>query len=230
LDYIPSGDGDPATLFVKYTNTINSGLGGATTVRFGANENITGIDANATSRTLIVGNTSPVGQGTKVSNGPGDFFVEGHFVFVPSQTIILSKYSANPTVNVGFIVTQDIVSEIDNLALYDNQGDVPNITAPGAHRYRIQCLLSKEPPNLTGVSSAQKFILYAEIKDGVVVQQSNGLSDYNRINDLMALRTKEESGDYIAKPFNILFEMNSDNSPNLTIDVSSGTAYINGYR
>ena len=47
----------------------------------------------------------------------------------------------------------------------------------------------------------------------------------------MALRTKEESGNYIVKDFTANFEINdSATSPNLTLKVSDGTAYVDGYR
>lgn len=229
IDYLPAADGDPDTLIVKYTDT-NSVVPGTTPVRFLATETLIGTAPSAGSKTVYVQTTDTVpnpavGIGTKVSNGAGDFFVEGHFVFVPNQTIILSKYGTTATESIGFRVVQDIVTELDNNALYDNQGDVPNITAPGAHRYRIQCELTKH----SLIDSDEKFILFAEIKDGIIVQQSTGLTDYNKINDLLALRTKEESGDYIAKSFVISFEEDTDASK-LIMDVSPGTAYVNGYR
>lgn len=228
IDYIPAENGDPDTLIVKYTNT-SSVDAGTTPVRFLASETLIGSTVEGTKSVVVqttdTVNDPAVGIGTKVSNGAGDFFVEGHFVFVPNQTIILSKYGTTATENIGFRVVQDIITELDDADLYDNQGDVPNITAPGAHRYRIQCLLTK----LSLVDSDVKFILYAEIKDGIIVQQSTGLTDYNKINDLLALRTREESGDYIAKPFNISFEDDADASK-LIMDVSPGTAYVGGYR
>ena len=45
------------------------------------------------------------------------------------------------------------------------------------------------------------------------------------------MRTREESGNYIVNPFRLSLEADSAGaSTNLIANVSSGTAYINGYR
>jgi len=48
----------------------------------------------------------------------------------------IDKYSSLPTVDVGFRIVQTIITEGEDDSLYDNQGEVPNATAPGAHRYQ----------------------------------------------------------------------------------------------
>jgi hypothetical protein len=70
--------------------------------------------------------------------------VQGHFVFAPAQSIIVSKYSNNYTGIVGFKVTQDVVTATDDVSLYDNQGATPNLSSPGADRYRIRLTLIDE--------------------------------------------------------------------------------------
>ena len=221
-----SATGDPATLFVQYTESP-SNLSGTTPVRFTPGENIT---SGATTLTVQSTNTTAnpsTGQGTLVSNGAGDFFVRGHFVFAKNQSILLRKYSKFPTEVVGFVVTEDIVTFADDAALYDNQGAVPNTTAPGADRYRINLTLTRQ----SDVTGTQNFVFYCDVVAGEIVEQVTGTDDYNKISDVLALRTREESGNYIVNPFRLSLEADSAGaSTNLIANVSSGTAYINGYR
>ena len=112
LDASVSATGDPATIFVQYTDTGTSGLGGTAPVRFTPGENIT---SGATTLTVQSTNTTAnpaTGQGTLISNASGTFFVRGHFVFAKEQSVLLRKYSKFPTEVVGFVVTEDILSLI----------------------------------------------------------------------------------------------------------------------
>lgn len=224
LQVVPAEGSDPATLYVQYLGDATSGA--ATAVRATPNETMTNgvttLQIQSTNTTL----NPAVGRGVKFSSGAGDFFTQGHFVYNTAQSVILSKYSPLYTGIVGFRVTEDVVTATDNSALYDNQGAVPNVTAPGADRYRIRLELIDQ----SLVDSADSFVYFANIVDSVIVQNATGTDDYNKINDLLALRTKEESGDYIVRPFTLKFDEDSAGADYLLADVSAGTAYINGYR
>jgi hypothetical protein len=217
---------DPATIYVQYVDT-QSGVSGTDPIRMNAGENMTNGSVTLTSQTTNTTENPAVGQGLRASNSDGDFFVQGHFVFAPAQSIILSKYSSVvASATIGFTIVQDIVTAQDDDALYDNQGAVPNLTSPGADRYRIRLVLTDS----SLVDSDQNFIFYANIRDSQIVQQAKGTDQYNKINDLIATRTKEESGDYIVSPFKIKYNDDPADDTILTLDVSPGTAYVNGYR
>ena len=219
---------DPATLYVQYTDTDTSGLSGTSVVRFTAGENITGGGETLTVQTTNTVANPATGQGTIISNAGGDFFVRGHFVFAKPQSVLLSKYSKFPDEVVGFTVAEDIVTSADDTALFDNQGATPNTTSPGADRYRIQLTLAKK----SDVSATDNFVFYCDVVNGEIIEQVTGADNYNKINEVLALRTKEESGNYIVNPFRVNFEEDSagGSTTNLIASVSKGTAYINGYR
>ena len=219
---------DPATLYVQYTDTDTSGLSGTSVVRFTAGENITGGGVTLSVQTTNTVANPATGQGTIISNAGGDFFVRGHFVFAKPQSVLLSKYSKFPNEVVGFTVAEDIVTSSDDDALFDNQGATPNTTSPGADRYRIQLTLAKK----SDVSATDNFVFYCDVVDGEIIEQVTGADNYNKINEVLALRTKEESGNYIVNPFRVNFEEDSagGSATNLIASVSKGTAYINGYR
>ncbi len=218
---------DPATLYVKYTNRA-SGTSGATPIRMSAGEDIVGTSSAVTLKVQTT-NTSvnrAIGRGTRASMHEGTFFTQGHFVQADPQQIILSKYDSAPTENVGFLVTQDIISVDDTTNLYDNQGALPNLTAPGADRYRIRLTLTSE----SLVDSADTFVFYGKVRDGQLIETVTGTSDYNKIADFDAIRTREINGDFIKKPFIIKYEPHATDNTKLALDVSSGTAYVSGYR
>jgi hypothetical protein len=228
LDRVNAIGDDPNTLYITYTSTP-SGSGGADTTtppKFQVNEVLSVVKPDGGSVELTCVNEAPSGQGLVASSAAGDFFVEGHFVFAHPHSIIISKYSATPTAVIGFRIIQDIVTVAETNDLYDNQGALPNFTSPGADRYRIRLQLADQAT----IDSDTNFVYVAKIRDGAIVTQVEGDEGYNKILDLMALRTKEESGDYIVKPFNFSVTQDSALSPAFNVKISSGVAYVNGYR
>lgn len=221
------GRGDPSTLFVKY---VNDGSNSATAVpvKFTPGEVLTAAAGNLQVEAENFNpKVYPTGRGSSISTTNGDFFVLGRFVNAPAQTLILSKYNNRYTGTIGFKVLQDIVTVDDNSQLYDNQGGTPNLSSPGADRYRIRLALCKKEM----LTDGDNFVFLCKMEKGEIVQQVDGTDDYNKINDLLAKRTFEESGNYIAKPFKAKFEYaDSAITDKYFLSVSPGTAYINGYR
>ena len=174
---------DPATLYIQYINQ-SSGTIGAAPVRLTAGENIVGTSSGVTLKVQTTNTSSnkAVGRGTQASVQEGTFFTQGHFVQADAQSIMVSKYDSAPSENVGFVVTQDIVTVSDNLALYDNQTSNPNLTAPGADRYRINLTLSNE----TDKDSADTFVFFGKIRGGILIEAVSGTEDYNKIKDFSA--------------------------------------------
>ena len=222
LEVVEAEGSDPATIYVQYTNT-SGGSPGANPVRFSAGEELTGGGFTLDVQTTNTIANPALGRGCKIASGAGDFFTRGHFVFAKSQELILSKYTQLPSKTVGFKVTEDIVTTADTNELFDNQGATPNLSSPGADRYRIQLTLTTQDL----IDSDENFIFYCEVVEGNIVDQVKGTDDYNKINELLAERTKEESGNYIANQFTVDL---SDSGTNLIATVSNGVAYVNGYR
>jgi hypothetical protein len=225
LEVVAATPTDPATLYVAYTNTA-SATAGSSSVRMSAGEVITDGTYTYSVQTTNTTTNPAVGLGTQVYVGSGNFYALGYHVFVSSQSIIFDKYSRYGTGEIGFLVSQDIVTEDDTDALYDNSNATPNKTMPGAHRYRIRLTLK----NADEVDSDDVFIYAAKIISGDVVDRAEAQNDYNVINDLLATRTREESGNYIAKPFLLTTKENDSDNTKLDLKISDGVAYINGYR
>lgn len=221
LKLVQATGADPDTLYVEYLDTTG-GTSSAAPIRTVAGQTLTHAGGSISAMTTAA--TDAVGQGLEASITAGDFFVAGHFVFTENQSHFVSKYTTNPTLEIGFKIIQDVVTESDNNALYDNQGAAPNLAAPGAHRYRIRLELTTRGE----LGASDNFVFLADMINGSIADEVTRDNSYNQLQETMALRTREESGNYIVKPFNARF--NNLNDSNLELEVTDGVAYVDGYR
>ena len=227
IEIVEAEGSDPATIYVQYLNTLN-GTSGTEPASVTPGEELFEKDGSIV---LVVQTTDTTadpatGYGFRISTGAASFFAEGHFVHAPKQSLIVAKYFSNPTATIGFKLTQVVTTADDDDSLYDNQGELPNYTAPGADRYTINL----ELVNKNTIQADETFIYYAKIEHGFLVEAVTGYDQYNKINDIMAVRTKEESGNYTVKPFRLSWDEHSSDNTKLSLGVSSGIAYVNGYR
>ena len=139
----------------------------------------------------------------------GIFYVNGLFVKVDSQRISLAKYVNDPTVSVGLDIVESIVTPEQDTTLLDNSTGTPNYTAPGAHRFKMSLVLSTKE---VGYNS-ENFILLASYRKGVLQYQAQG-TNLSELENLLARRTYDESGDYTVRAFELEMKehRNSDQS------------------
>ena len=194
---------DPPTIFVQYegSDTTNN------VARFAANETITcvlssgttlsgGLQVEATALNTLL----PVaGQGSAVTIEEGVYFINGFFVKNSAETLILDKYFNVPSYRIGFLVAQSFVNSFTDTSLNDNATGSSNLNAPGADRYAITLTLSKK-----GIGDADNtdFIELLQVNAGqkeIIVDRP----DYNILEETLARRTFDESGNYVIKNFEI---------------------------
>jgi len=215
---------DPATIYVKY----NDGLSSGASIKFSPAEDIANGSVTLTVQTTNTTLNPATGRGLSGNVAGGDFYATGRFVYAPKQTSIISKYTSLLTDDLGFKIVEDVVTANDDATLYDNSGALPNTSSPGADRYRIRLTLDIR----SNVDSDENFVYIAKIRNGIIVSDVKAESEdnYNILRDTLALRTSEESGDYIVKPFLLSFDDNDSDATQLDMKVSPGTAYVDGYR
>lgn len=139
----------------------------------------------------------------------GIFYVNGAFVKVDTQRISISKYTNTPTLSVGLDIVEEIVTPEQDISLLDNSSGTPNYTAPGAHRYKMSLVLTAKD---IGYSS-ENFILLSTFRKGGLQFEAKG-TDLAELENLLARRTFDESGDYTVRPFELEMRehRNSDQS------------------
>ena len=214
-----NGGDNPDTLYVRYTSTSGA-TAGTDTIRMPNAVNI-----NNGTVTLTTASTGASGTGIRASVSQGIFYVKGHFVFTDNQSKIISKYSDIFDGDIGFKVTESVVTSDDDADLYDNQGASPNVAAPGADRYKIDLGLTTKAE----VTGSENFVFLATLKDGSISKSIEQNDPFNVPSKVTAQRIKENSGDYVVEPFTAEFDKDSQNT-HLLLNLSDGIGVVDGFR
>jgi len=185
---------DQPTIYVKYTNSGTNNQ----TATFADGEVFT----NSTgSITLQAYSSAATGTGTAYSVKAGVIFTNGVFAYFDDQTYIVSKYTSTPSKSVGFTITESVVTSDDDSSILDQAVGTYNYFAPGADRYKLALDLSiRDIP--AADTDTDNYIELAVIENGVVILQKN-TPDYNILNDTLAKRTFDESGNYTVRPYGL---------------------------
>lgn len=179
--------------------------------------------------------------GSKITVSEGVVYVADHFVKHSTQTIILDKYTNEPSYKIGLVPNKSFVDYIEDQSLVDNAQGTPNFQAPGADRLKIDTTLTKIA--LTETTDESEFITIAEIEDGIA-RKRKSITVENKLEEVLAKRTQEESGNYtLSDPIVVVREhlINGDNDGRYTsaeggntdlllVEVDPFTSYVSGYR
>lgn len=224
---------DPKTLYIKY---INSGTSNTTKV-FANNEELWTDDLTPIKCKSLA--SSSTGTGSAATIKAGVYYINGYMADVDSQVLILDKYTNTPTYRVGLEIIESLVDSNDDPSLNDQAQGTPNYLAPGADRYKIELTLSKKEIEST---EDQTFVELLRLSDGVI-QLIVNKTDYSVLEDTLARRTYDESGNYTVRAFGIdvrehlndgsnrgiYLSGNGGDATKLAIGLEPGKAYVNGY-
>jgi len=234
---ITATDGtDPDTLFVKYKD---SGTDNASHY-FVDGETLTS-DAVGNETAVV----SSRANGSAAHIGAGTYYINGYFVNVDAQVLLLEKYNNQPSYRVGLNVTETFVTSTDDTSLLDNATGASNANATGAHRFKIDLTLAKLALNSTSDSN---FVELLRIDNGQINHKVENTT-YNILDKTLARRTFDESGDYSVESFDIDVRESVNNGTNngvyaagamtnagraafedlLAVGMGAGVAYVKGY-
>ena len=170
--------------------------------------------------------SSGTGSSQMFSVNEGIFYYEGFFIKNAAQTVALSKYTANTAnVRVGFEVGEVIVEPTSDTSLLDPAQTASNYQAPGSDRYKIVLTLSTRTLDST---DATEFIEIAQMQKGTLTKEAK-YPLYSVLENTLARRTFDESGNYTVRPFTLSLETSANNSAYANVILSPGKAYIYGY-
>ena len=224
---------DPPTIFVKY---LDSGTSRTATAFTAAEDIVTSDTGTAYSATV-----SSTGKCLGASISDGVYFVKDNFVKVFANNIILDKYVSNSNYKIGLEVSETIQNSEDDETLLDPAISTFNYFAPGADRYKIELILNKRA--LSNTTTSDNFIELLRVVNGSTVEIVDK-PGYNVLQDELARRTYDESGDYTVKPFNLKFIehaktvdnpdgfLNGNEGANVNLAfavLSPGKSYVKGY-
>ena len=174
----------------------------------------------------VFANTTGVGTGQTFSVTEGVFFYDGFFIKNDSQTIATSKYNNNTAnARIGFEITESIITSSADTSLLDPAQDASNYQAPGSDRFKIDLILSSR--SLSSTDTTQ-FIELSRVEEGSLTRNYI-FPIYSVLEDTLARRTYDESGNYTVKQFNLALDTSLSNTANMDVILSPGKAYIYGY-
>lgn len=231
-DGFQSQDPDLKTLYFKYLNTGSNGesqFASGQQLEFYNTKEITGANTTTLVSNLnvtVASTANAVGSGYAMTVSEGVIFQKGHFIQVPNTVMtIVDKYSRAPdNVVAGFLIEEEIITELQDDNLYDQSAGYTNFNAPGAHRLKLNPVLTAFPANS---APSNNFLALVEWQNGNIIK-SFQQTQYSSLGNELARRTYEESGDYFIKPFKIHTETAND-THNYVV-TSAGLAYIDGHR
>lgn len=212
---------DPITLVVLYIGK-DEGLAGTGSQAFNANDTLYVQDGSAATLT-VQGGDNVTGRAAVAAMQAGVYYLAGYFVYVPESTLIVEKFVNNITdinYKIGLQYTERFVTEDTDSALYDNAAGSPNFAAPGAHRYEITTELISVGLDET----PEKFFELLRLESGVVQNQINA-SQYNILEETLARRTYDESGNYVIDNFELDVKESRSNNRGAW---KANTAYLVG--
>lgn len=198
---------------------------------FSFNKNDTIVCENLNTET-VVNDNAYTGYAKAFSIDSSVFFAKKNFVYCNPQTLIIAEDS-KANCRVGLVAIESVVDNNSDTTLLDPALGSYNYSAPGADRYSISLELYSYAydPSIEDASqnASENFIeLVRFVNDEKVTV--NKLPIYSDIEDTLARRTYDESGDYTVKQFNIkVKEHNYGNTELFSLQIDPGKAYVRGY-
>jgi hypothetical protein len=243
VDVLPS-DGTTQNTNTLYVTYLGAQAGNSAVRTFQEGEVLTSNVGSAVVMTSA--NTSNVvGKASWMQIEEGVFFAKQHFIYFPTQSVVLDRYNDLPTCKVGFYVSEEIVNYTQDSSLLDPALGSSNYAAPGADRFKLISELEVMP--IDDSVGYPNFVPVLTIKNGII-QTIHERTEYNVLGDYFASRTNDEAGDYVVKglttqisehlkidspiPNYGRFPASGDpagNSQLLVATVDPGTGYVKGY-
>ena len=200
VNYISGGDDSEATFRQGEeleVNIANSPILTVGTDGSSLPSSVTSVNPDTLEATLI--DSPAMGYASAVKVETGIYFVNGFFVQCAESLLVVDKYYSQPSAKVGFEIEEELITPEKDITLYDNARGSSNFAAPGAHRLQINLnLKALELDAATG----DNFIELLNLRLGVIQKKVNK-KEYNILEDTLARRTFDESGDYVVDNFPI---------------------------
>ena len=191
VHYTDAVNNDPPTLYVKYLNT---GLAGETV--FPSDEVITLV--NSTTGLAEVATSSPTGLAISAQIDEGVYYIWGFFVRVEKQYLLLNKYSNIVSTRVGLQIVETIVTPEEDISLTDNAQGSTNYAAPGAHRYKIDLILTNK--GIDDTTDDTNFVELVRLLNSIT-QKKIVTDTYSVLAKELAQRMVDTNGDFAVRNF-----------------------------
>lgn len=164
----------------------------------------------------IIDGCTLVIQGTTARVTAGKIFIDGLVRDFTEQTITITNSGEE---RIGVKIDEYLITESTDNTLLDPAVGHENYMQAGAHRL-------KEVPLLV-LNDDSSVVLY-RLQDGVLVKEAS-TSETDRVLDIMAKRTYDESGNYKVSGLELSADLYNVSPTNVYCNLSAGKAYVKGY-
>lgn len=225
---------DPITMYLSYISggVINDEPTGK--LQFEPDENIVIDSTNI--KCKIQPESTAVGIGSLAFVNKGVYYVNGTFVHIDSQSVVIDKYASSPSCHVLLKINETIIDSTEDETLLDPAQGSYNFAAPGADRYRLSLELVTLPIDAT---ITDDYVEIMRFRSGVLEEHAR-TPKYNELEKSLARRTFDESGDYVVSGLRGKITEHKKESTNgglyldgdfnkFAVTVSPGKAYIKGF-
>ena len=121
IDIVTKGTNYTTTPTVTISGGGGTGASGSATLltaaTFLGGERVSATDGSVSANANA---TSPTGKGSSVSVEEGVFYINGNFIKIAKQTLILEKFSNTPSYKTGISVAETVVGSGEDSTLLDN--------------------------------------------------------------------------------------------------------------
>lgn len=226
---------DPNLLYLHYTS--GGVIGGVANgkLTFDLGEDVY-VQSNPAIGATIQSADGSIGLGSMAFVNTGVYYVNGTFVSVAAQSIVIDKYTTAPTCRVLLQIVDSFVDSTQDNTLLDPAQGSYNFASPGADRYKIELVLTTLAYDATVSDNYVEIMRY----NNGVLEEHALYPKYNELEKSLARRTYDESGDYVVNGLTGTFKeakkvsINGGVDVNESIDnfavvVNPGKAYIGGF-
>lgn len=165
------------------------------------------------------------GDSSICSIDEGVFYVDGYFVQVSPQTVVLNAFDATPTYRIGLQIEEALIDSTEDASLLDPAQNSTNYQAPGADRYQINLTLVKRALDS---DDDTKFIELVRVTNGTLTKKVV-YPVYSALEETLARRTNDQSGSFTVRPFKIATTPHTTYANAYNIVIEPGKAYVQGY-
>ena len=189
------------TTFTVNGETVTIDAGATSTFVEGETLVTTGTDGSTLTCEILANSvvTNPIGRGSIAFIEEGVYYIGGQLVKCASQSIVLSKYTTDPSAKIGLNIAESIITSNDDNSLLDTSLGSVNYNAPGADRLQVTLTLTKKDFDVIDTTG---FVELISVKDGKIAAQA-ARDEYEILMKTLARRTYDESGDYTVRPFKL---------------------------
>jgi hypothetical protein len=204
-------DTAPPVIVIKYLS--GDEFSNNDTIRTASNVRANVAASAANGRALVAGITD------------GIFFMNGFYIKIPAQEIVIDKYSTQANAKIGIEFEDEIITEVEDQSLLDPAQEASNFQAPGAARYRVSLNLAKRTLDS---EDDEQFVELLRLENGVEKKHIQ-FPIYSELGETFARRTFDESGSYTVRPFKLNIIDHPTDDTKLRLVLNPGKAYVKGY-